>query len=114
MRYHSPHKTLIDPIFAIPPGAEDEFIYSDNQPDLDYLESVVGSTDAPIDISEYIEEDYETDNNTLEVPDEFYVAQQILNRAPGGQQTVDVVVVVEDIFGATNFEAKVTKLGNVV
>lgn len=87
-------RRLIDPLFAIPEGAEDEFEYSDTLLD---IEDEIDETD-----------DIGVDEG-LETPSEFTIISQTIRRGDGNHQFVDVVFEVDDVDGATKYEIKVTK-----
>ena len=62
---------------------------------------------------DYIEYDDgydDQDDLALDTPEDFQIISQTLRRGPGGQQVVDIVIQVEDIAGATNYEIQVTKV----
>lgn len=42
----------------------------------------------------------------LSAPSVFYIIDQTLRRGPGGVNTVDVVVYVEDVVGAVEYEVQ--------
>lgn len=100
-------KTLVDPIFALPPGSEDEFVYTRNITDDDvFLDEEFN------DVSDITFDDGSDDLNgvELEVPEDFTIVSQAIRYAPGGQQVVDVVIEVEDIEGAIEYEIQVVKV----
>lgn len=109
------NRTLIDPAFPIPKGAEDEFVYTetpgdefyDPEDDSLFYDELV---DAGSDLVEYYEEDFGEAEDVLDIPDEFTIISQTVRRAPGGYQVIDVVIQTEDIDGAINYEVRVTKL----
>lgn len=112
-------KVLVDPLFKVPEGAEDQFTFSREGTD---EEIGVSETDEGLEIEIYSYEEGETSLDyddgyddqttgaTLETPEVFAVISQTLRRAPGGQQVVDIVVETEDINGAVNYEFQVTKI----
>lgn len=113
----TPNKTVLDPVFPIPLGAEDAFVYSEQTafitaPEDDSLGQEFGTGDeVGLDDTEGSSEDFEGSNETLlDTPTDFVVFSQTLRRAPGGQQVIDVVVDVEDVSGVTNYEFQVTKV----
>lgn len=114
-----PSIKTVDPMFAIPDGVTDA-VYGTPSPPM-YREGA--------DIDEYtgteiIDSDFDTEDETgadapvpggnngiwLDTPDIIDVASQTLRRSAGGFNVVDVVVDVEDVEGATNYEVRVTKL----
>lgn len=112
-RSTSNDKIRIDPIFQVPEGAEDEFAYTREVPlSEDEFDNLDGLIDVSLqDITDYVEDD--SDDTTflvLDVPDDFVVFSQTIRRSPGGQQVVDVILQVEDIIGAENYEVRVTKI----
>lgn len=89
-------KTRVDPLFVVPPGSEDEFVYSSEMSDYDaFLDSDEGEG---------------TTSGELAVPQNFTIVEQILRRAPGGQQFVDVVIETDDIEGAVSIEFQISKV----
>jgi hypothetical protein len=107
-------KTLVDPLFSPPPGSEDEFVFSREGTDGEIIAIGDGFSDDGDFIDEFddeFDEGYPDDDDefTLDVPQDFEVISQILRRAPGGQQVVDVVIEAEEIEGATNYEIQVVK-----
>lgn len=61
----------------------------------------------------YSDEDSELDDDVnddeLGVPSSFVIISQTVRTAPDGSQVVDVVIDVEEIPGASNYEFRVTK-----
>ena len=94
-------KTLVDPMFIVPPGSEDEFAYSRSIADDDLLldEEFLDGFDPGV--SDIIE---------LEVPEDFEVVEQKLRRVDSGQQVVDIVIEIQEIEGAINYEVQITKV----
>lgn len=108
----STDKTIIDPRFVIPEGAEEIFAYSkelteEDYADADFLDFEDGAIDDYLDYTDDGSDDDE--QNILDVPTGLVIINQVLRRAPGGQATVDVVIQVDDVPGATNYEIQVTK-----
>lgn len=84
--------TLIDPIFKVPEGAEDEFEFVerlDPEPEDTEIEDEVA--------------------DGLETPDSFIIISQKLRRVKGKNAVVDIVFETDEIEGATKYEIKVTK-----
>lgn len=108
------NKTVIDPVFVIPEGAEDIFTYSSEYVELDSDEGdidVQDFEDTSGDTTEFVDDgSYEGEQIPLATPEEFTVLSQTLRRAPGGQQVVDVTLQITEVIGATNYEIQVTKL----
>lgn len=93
--------TLIDPLFHIPLGAEDEFEFSREygDPDDEFNEEYG-----------YVETD--SDDNSedeLDVPTTFVVINQHMVRPAAGNDTVDVVAETDSIAGAVKYEIRVVK-----
>lgn len=119
-RSTSTDRTVIDPLFVIPEGAEDEFVYSQEGPEIDDGESddnIMVSDDfdlVEIEDTSYddiVDDGYDDEDQViLDTPVSFSVIAQTLRRAPGGQMVVDIVVQTEDIDGAENYEIQVVKL----
>ena len=114
-RATSPDKILLDPLFPIPEGAEETFTRAKEQSDIDIETHDI--TSIADDFGEgYFDEgeiDPDLGNDTepivLDTPTDFAVIDQKIRRAPGGQMVVDIIIEVEDIDGATNYEVQVTK-----
>lgn len=113
-------KVLVDPLFKVPEGAEDAFAYSREGTDTEEvstyevddlsIDSVDDGYDESSDELDF-DDGYDDQNGvTLEVPNAFSVISQVLRRAPGGQQVVDVIIQAEDVPGAVNYEIQVTKV----
>lgn len=109
-------KVIIDPLFAIPEGTEDQFEHSEEEvyfsediteQEFTYLDSLEIEYADEIDYDEGYDDE---DDVALETPETFNIIAQTLRRAPGGQQVVDIVVDVDDVAGATNYEIQVTKI----
>ena len=109
-------KVVIDPLFGIPEGAEDQFVYSEDEyfyDDETYGDLLTEESLLEIEYEDYIEYDDgydDQDDLALDTPEDFQIISQTLRRGPGGQQVVDIVIQVEDIAGATNYEIQVTKV----
>lgn len=111
-------KVVLDPHFIIPVGAEDLFTYADAElgdgtnddgdTDVSVSDDGSGNVDDSIDISDDGDSDVQTDD-VLGVPQNLAVVDQTLVRAPGGQNSIDVVIQVDDVDGADNYEIQVTK-----
>lgn len=111
-------KVILDSVFSIPEGAEDQFVHSDDEVDIDtgteedvfsYLDSLDLEVEDEIEYETgYDDEDY--DEELLETPEDFVIISQTLRRGPGGQQVVDIVIEAEDVDGATHYEIQVTKI----
>jgi len=87
-------RTLINPLFSIPEGAEDEFQFSH-----DDLDSEADN--------EEIADDVAVDEG-LAAPSQFTIINQVIKRGKGNHQSVNVVFEVDAIEGATKYEIKVT------
>lgn len=110
-------KVKIDPLFVIPDGAEDQFAYSreeyaveETSEDNLAIDSVDDYTETADDSLDYDDGYGDQDATILEIPENFSIISQVLRRAPGGQQVVDIVIETEDIPGAINYEIQVTKV----
>jgi len=118
-RTTSVDKTPIDPRFVIPIGAEEVFSYTDEFVEIeDDGADVTGGEFSSIEYDDGTESDYfdytddgydDQEQIILETPEIFVVFSQSLKRAPGGQQVVDVVLQIEDIDGAEDYEIQVVK-----
>lgn len=111
-------KILIDPLFAIPEGAEDEFVFSREGTDVEFGDGTEGiDFDDSFDSAETLESDYDYDDGDgdeyqtpLATPENIQVVSQVIRRAPGGQQVVDVIIQVDDVEEATDYEVQITKV----
>jgi hypothetical protein len=108
-----PNQIKVQQIFSIPQGAEDEFavVGDDWEVDDGYgVETQSGDFDV-IDLGEgaYDSTFDEVQAILLDTPTAFTVIDQRLRRSPGGNFVIDVVIQVEDIDGATNYEMQITK-----
>lgn len=56
------------------------------------------------------EDDDGDDEGVLAVPDGFSIAEQSVRTGPDGTQVVDVIIEVDDIDGAVNYEVRLTKV----
>lgn len=103
-------KTLIDPLFSVPVGSEEEFVYSREGADGDIF--VLGGeiSDEEFEDDDEFPDDDDDGEGLLDIPEDFEVISQTLRRAPGGQQVVDVVIEAEEVVGAINYEIQVVKL----
>lgn len=107
-------RVVLDSLFNIPEGAEDQFVHSEEDvydaeitsDEFTYLDSLdVGYEDElPYDDGTGDEDDF-----FIEAPTNFTIISQTLRRGPGGYQVVDLVIEVEDVEGAVNYEVQVTK-----
>lgn len=101
-------KRQLDPLFTPPTGAEDSFHVDTTKVIIAPSQSpgvgVQGISGMPI-VDMNGESSY-----TLETPDAIYIYDQKLRRAPGGQQVVDVVIDVEELVGAIEYEVQIAKV----
>lgn len=108
------HKTPIDPLFSIPIGAEEEFTHTrDLEDDIFEVDEEIEPTDSDEEFYLSVEDelDFEGDHQTmLATPTINAIISQVVRRAPGGQQVIDVVIEVEDVAGTKEYEIKVTKI----
>lgn len=108
-------KIVIDELFNIPEGAEDQFVYPDEEVETFAVEDSaqdVLESDYDVYYEDYEYDDGSGDDNGEELvsPEDFTIVSQTIRRGPGGQQVVDIVVEVEEVFGATNYEIQVVKI----
>ena len=59
------------------------------------------------DIESELDEDYADD--VLDTPSAFDIISQTVRTAPDGRQVVDIIIDVEEIVGALDYEVRVTK-----
>lgn len=102
------NKIPLDRLFAVPPGAEDEFTYDEKPFDFDGDITDEFSGDGTLDEDATISEDGL--DITLPTPEGLVLVSQVLRRAPGGQQVVDAVFEVEEVEGALKYEMQVVKV----
>jgi hypothetical protein len=108
--------TYIDPLFEIPEGLVN-FEHSD-VPLVDTPMNVVDDDSFLNDLDEAEAEDeayitYEVNEEEppeLDFPDTFTIISQTIRTLASGMQVIDVVVDVETIPGAVNYEARVVKM----
>lgn len=105
MRQLAQPKRLLDPIFTPPTGGEDAFETGParvNEPAPVGI-GIDGITGVPVTQPEG------PTTYALDTPDAIYIIDQKLRRAPGGQQVVDIVIDVEEIIGALEYEVQIAK-----
>lgn len=95
-------KILLDPLFPIPEGAEDQFAISLDGTDLD------GLADSEVD-NFYPGDEGSDDEEGLEPPENIVVVSQKLRRTKSGNVVIDVVFEIDEVEGATAYELQVTK-----
>lgn len=106
-----PSKIEIDPIFRIPEGAEDIFVVGRDSADgvNDDIEGQVSVDIFGLDIDSSEVDDVTFTDNDLGTPDNFFIESQVIRRSTGGQMVVDVVLAIDEVPGATNYEIQVVK-----
>ena len=115
-RSNQTDKIQVDPLFIVPEGSEDEFVYTRDYVD----EDETGDPDTALNFVEYdynddTSADYDdgsddAEGDNLATPEDYTIVSQALRRAPGGQQVVDIIIAVEDIDQAVNYEIQVVKV----
>lgn len=103
-RARSYSKTVLDPRFPIPTGAENEFEH-DVQITLDEDDISV-----EYDTNEFVEGDsdaVDVPGNVLDTPESITIVSQKLRRAPGGQNVIDIVIEIGDVDGAVDYEIQI-------
>lgn len=103
----SPDRVKVDPLFYIPSGAEDNFVYTRENTDEDYLTDYIEEEITDI---EFEDVSGEEESEELASPEVLGIISQTVRTGPGGQQVVDVVFEIDDVDGATNYEIQVTKI----
>lgn len=114
-------RILVDPLFSIPEGAEDQFVFSREGTDTNEVLDEFGNALEGADVIDDgfsdtgVEYDFDDgegdlDGETLEIPNDFKIISQKIRRAPGGQQVVDIIIECEDVEGAAKYEMRVTKV----
>lgn len=109
--------TLIDPLFQIPLGMEDEFVFSRDINDTVYRESDTrkggrgfeydtpfGSFDSTIQTGQA------PGQFPLATPNNLVIFDQKIRKANGGTVVVDVVAQFDTVPGAERYEIRVTKI----
>lgn len=103
---------IIDPSFYVPPETIGvDFIYDGAD---EYSDELIQPDDTIDDIDSYIgydedESDYTPDEPELDSPD-FTVVSQTVRIAPDGTSVVDVLISVDDVPGAIDYDVRVTKI----
>jgi hypothetical protein len=101
-RVPSPDKIVIDPLFPLPEGAEDEFVLSRENTDTQlYFEDEVDDT---------FYDDGSDDIEELVAPNDLEVIKQTVTSVKGGNEVVDVVFRFTTVEGAKSYELQVTKV----
>ena len=103
-------KTLVDPVFSLLPGSEDEFVYSRENADGELLLDGIEPEEDEDDEFDDFDDDSIDSEFELETPEDFEVITQTIRRAPTGHQVVDVVIEAEEVEGAADYEIQVVKL----
>lgn len=111
----NPNKVKLDPIFPMPAGAEDVFVYTrqidSNLSDAQELdELVLDSGEFIDDTGDNVDDGTGTSDFDLATPDSFVIATQTLRRSTGGVHVVDVVFAIEEVPGATDYEVEIAKI----
>lgn len=108
-----PSVKKVDPMFALPEGVTDAAYGPVSEPmvregvEIDEFGAV--ETVDPADATDLVSEPDGNNGILLDTPDILGVVSQTLRRSPGGLNVVDLVIDVEDIAGAANYEVRVTK-----
>jgi hypothetical protein len=97
--------TQIDPTFLIPDGV-DEFAYKELVFTEDFSEDEI-LEDVFLEEGDTVVDE---DEVGLEAPDEVIIVSQKVITSPGGMQTIEVTLEVEDIMGADTYEVRKTLL----
>jgi hypothetical protein len=110
-----PKKTIVNPeLGGIPEEAVEEFVIEEIDEwaeDDGYGEGFAGESDTV----EFVYGDVWAVDGTsggmpLDAPTSFVVISQKIRRAPGGQQVIDIIVQVDDVIGASEYEFQVDKI----
>lgn len=102
----SQHRVKVERIFKVPVGAEEAFTSAGNDRFLSNETDGGGVGGAP---SVFIDLTGVGTPEFLQAPNLFSVIDQRLRRGPGGQLVVDIIIEVEDVPGANEYEAHVTE-----
>lgn len=101
----------LDPIFSIPAGAEDIFVFSKDNPNLtDDLWDFVNDDLTLVDDSIIDDSVTDTDSTELGVPDDFTIESQNIHPNKGGTTVVDIVVAIDDVPGADGYEIELVRV----
>lgn len=105
------NKVKLDPIFPVPVGAEDIFVYNrDNADPMDPgSDSITVDDLSIIDDLAFDNSVTDADASALGVPDSFSIVSETIRRASGGVVVVDVVVGIDDVPGATDYDVQIVK-----
>ncbi len=98
-------KRIVDRRFKVPAGSESNFVTREQPlgPGEQFFNVPVPIRSAGGGSSTPLPDFY------LAAPSVFYIIDQKLRRGPGGFQVVDVVVQVEDVVGALEYEFEIAK-----
>ena len=103
-------KTLLDPMFFIPEGAESEFEQFDPT-DVGSLDDTEAASNVQIITDETVgEQDYGDYSESLNVPAILGVVSQKIITDAAGNQVVDLTIEVEDLPGVDNYQLRVAKV----
>lgn len=105
----SQHRVRVERIFKIPLGAEEAFTTTGTDRFLEGEVDASGANIGPAPIQDFVAPIVP---ETLPIPDVFSVVDQRIVRGPGGQATVEIVIDIEDVPGASEYEAFVTLAPN--
>lgn len=99
-----------DPALEIPQGLKNVNVVSTNTtgssidtPDTDFIESGLDT------IEDEDQQDFtEISDDTLDPPSAYTIVSQTVRTAPDGRQVVDIVLDVEEVRGARDYQVRVT------
>lgn len=107
-KFVQPHKHKIDKIFSQPPGSEQAFVVTDGSEQF-LTQSIQNGQTSSTDTTDFFTGLIQDVEINLATPNVFAVIDQRIRRGPGGQTFVDIVIEVEDIEFATEYEASIAK-----
>lgn len=84
---------------TVQPGTVQDIV--DNDVEIDV------QTETLDDVESELDEDYADD--VLDAPSDYTIISQTVRTAPDGHQVVDVIIDVEEIVGAIDYEVRITK-----
>jgi hypothetical protein len=107
--------SYLDPLFPIPDGLVD-YQHSDvldpsvSEFMADESDSSLLENSSDIEDDSYVVDDDDDEPDEIDVPNMLTVVDQIIRTQPSGMQVVDLIVEVEDVAGAANYEFRVVKM----
>lgn len=107
--------SYLDPMFEIPEGLvnyQHSTVPTGSATDYvtdEEIESDLADTEVSDEVDIAVQIDPEEVPN-LDIPNEFTIVEQVIRTLPSGMQVVDVIIEVEDVPGAINYDFRVVKM----